>query len=89
MTGRYEVGCALHMNDCGFWNSTSNTTFRTGSMHVEMISPYDRQTVFYGIDKLIAQWTDDPSVWIGFDIDSIGFASTQLDVVVSWSGNPD
>lgn len=89
MTSRHAIGCALHMNNCGNSNSASNSTFRTASTNVAMTSPYERQMVFYGVDRMLAKWTDDASVWIAFDISSIGFASTSLDVVVSWTGNPD
>lgn len=89
MTGRRAVGCALHINGCGHSQPASNSTFRVGSTNVVLSSPYEKQMVFYGVERMIAKWTNDSSVRIAFDIDNIAVASTNLDVSISWTGNSD
>lgn len=43
--------------------------------------------VFYGVDRIISQWTNDSSTWVAFDFISIGLSWTYLVVNVAWTGN--
>lgn len=45
--------------------------------------------VFYGVNRLLAQWTNDATTWVSFDIHSITPVSVHVDVGVTWTGNSD
>jgi hypothetical protein len=88
MYRRGAIGCALEPNWCGNSSSVSNTTFRTDYFYVVMNDPYSKQMVFYGMDRVIAQWTNSSSTKVGFDLDSLTSVDHRLDVAFSWTGNP-